>query len=179
MNNRAVHLSVRCLVVGAAVAGIYLGVRSGPTWANEASAGPPAAAAATEAAPRKSERASDKATAAAPAAPRAGSARREARRAPGADSDMYRCHPNEDIACTVVRETPEGMTIVTMRPGGATAIPASWSVVSGTPPGANAYPGGIIYVVPQPPTGPPRFDATARSDRDATLVTANDAPILD
>ena len=66
-----------------------------------------------------------------------------------------------------------------MRPSRATAEPPSWSVVSGTPPGASAYPGGIIYVVPQSPTGPARFEALSPANREVTLVTANDAPILD
>ena len=108
---------------------------------------------------------------------RASVPRREPRRAATADNDVYGCHPNEDLACTVVRETAAGMTIVTMRPGGAGSPPASWSVVSGTPAGASAYPGGIIYVVPTVPTRPPRFEPGA-GQRDGFL-TANDAPILD
>jgi len=87
--------------------------------------------------------------------------------------DPYRCHPMEDIACTVVRETPQGTVIVTMRPAGAAAKPAVWSVVSGTPPGPVGVTalGGTIYVVPTV-SPEPRADLQHPGP-------ANGAPILD
>jgi hypothetical protein len=88
--------------------------------------------------------------------------------------DPYRCHPTEDIACTVVRETPQGTVIVTMRPAGAAAKPAAiWSVVSGSPPGPAGVTalGGTIYVVPTS-SPEPRADLSHPGP-------ANGAPILD
>src|SRR4051794_4108136 len=54
----------------------------------------------------------------------------------GPPDDTGRCHPQEDIACTVVRETARGTVIVTVRSfgGSATAPSPSWTVISGAPP---------------------------------------------
>jgi hypothetical protein len=87
--------------------------------------------------------------------------------------DPYRCRPSEDIACTVVRETPSGIVIMTMRSPGAAARPVVWSVVSGRPPGAPDLEGGTVYVVP---TSPPYPEARATLP---PLGPANGAPILD
>jgi len=127
--------------------------------APQASSGPPVSSL------PKDPKASPPAVAAKPAAAR----ERVARPAP----DPYRCHPTEDIACTVVRETPQGTVIVTMRPAGAVTKPAVWSVVSGTPPGPAGVTalGGTIYVVPTS-SPEPRADFTHPGP-------ANGAPILD
>jgi hypothetical protein len=192
LNNRIVRLFAgggARTALGAAVivAGVAAGLGGLPglARASDRNVGP---AAVTDTTPKKTDKgaasttasgaAAATSTSASPAGAHAGPPRREARRPATADNDAYRCHPNEDIACTVVRETATGMTIMTMRPGGGIAPPSSWSVVSGTPPGASAYPGGIIYVVPTTPTGAPRFEA-GTGERDGMLATANDAPILD
>jgi hypothetical protein len=187
-HNRVVRLSSAGVVVSGAVIVFCLGVLRAPGHAAESgAAAPPASGAASAAAsattrpPGELGKKTDK-PAAIPAAARvaADPARREPRRAAAQDSDPYRCHPNEDIACTVVRETAQGMTIVTLRPG-RPAMPmsaASWSVVGGAPPGGTAYPGGIIYVVPTAPIVPPQFQALAQTQEPA-FTTANYAPILE
>lgn len=107
----------------------------------------------------------------------AGPGWRDAHRGVDADGDAYRCHPNEDIACTVVRETARGVTVTTMRPGRSPSQAASWSVVRGAPPGAVAYPGGIIYVVPTTSPAPSAFQGLAETIESA--YTANNSPILE
>jgi hypothetical protein len=190
-HNRVVRLSSAGVVVSGAVIVFCLGVlRAAGHAAEPGVAAPPAsgASSATVSAParlppelpKKTDK-TDK-SAAIPAAARAAAdpARREPRRAAAQDNDPYRCHPNEDIACTVVRETAQGMTIVTVRPG-RPAMPmsaASWSVVGAAPPGGTAYPGGIIYVVPTVQTVPPQFQALAQTQEPA-FSTANYAPILE
>jgi hypothetical protein len=67
---------------------------------------------------------------------------------PAEADDPYRCHPSEDISCTVVRETAQGTLIVTMRPKGQSALTPAWMVVSGAPPSPGPHPAGTIYVVP-------------------------------
>jgi hypothetical protein len=186
-HNRVVRLSSVGVVVRGAVIVFCLGVLSAPGHAAESGVAPPPASGAASAAasaparppaelPKKTDR-----PVAIPARVAADPARREPRRAAAVqDSDPYRCHPNEDIACTVVRETAQGMTIVTLRPG-RPAMPmsaASWSVVGAAPPGGTAYPGGIIYVVPTVPTVPPQFQALAQTQEPA-FTTANYAPILE
>jgi hypothetical protein len=95
------------------------------------------------------------------------------RPAPEPAPDPYRCHPAEDISCTVVRETPLGTVIVTLRPSGTVAKPAAWSVVSGAPPGpaGAAAIGGTIYVVPASSADPRILPPLPGP--------ANGAPILD
>jgi hypothetical protein len=88
--------------------------------------------------------------------------------------DPYRCHPKEDIACTVVRETARGMVIVTLRPSAAKSRPAAWSVVSGPPPGIPEAAGGTVYVVPTI-----QWPSEARTSQQPIVATANGAPILD
>jgi len=92
---------------------------------------------------------------------------------PAATDDPYRCHPSEDVACTVVRETSQGTVIVTVRPRGRSALTPAWMVVSGTPPSPGPHPGGTVYVVP---------NTTADAEptpHQAALVSSNGAPILD
>jgi hypothetical protein len=102
----------------------------------------------------------------------------EAKRAPAAATtttattttaaaDPYRCHPYEDLACTVVRETVHGLVIATVRSAPEEA--SSWTIVSAAPPGTFAAPGGTVYIVPtatrtaavsspRPPNGAPIID---------------------
>jgi hypothetical protein len=186
-HNRVVRLSSASVVVSGAVIVFCLGVLRAPGHASEPGAGPsPASGAAsppafTPARPaaEPSKKIDKPAAIPGPAHVVADPARREPRRAPAQDNDPYRCHPNEDIACTVVRETAQGLTIITLRPG-RPATPmsaASWSVVGSAPPGGTAYPGGIIYVVPTVPTAPPQFQALAQTQE--LFTTANYAPILE
>jgi len=189
MHNRFVRLSsasASAAMIGGAAIVICLGVLNRPGHAGEPSAGaartvfapapaaPPLARAPADAPIKKTDKL---AATTGPARLGGDPARREPRRANPGDSDAYRCHPNEDIACTVVRETAQGMTIVTMRPGGQASSAASWSVVSGTPAGATAFPGGIIYVVPTVSPAPPQFQAMAQTQE--PTYTANNAPILE
>ena len=104
-------------------------------------------------------------------------AHRDARHGGVADADAYRCHPSEDIACTVVRETAHGVTVMTMRAGRSPSQAAAWSVVRGAPPGAVAYPGGIIYVVPTTPPASSEYQALAQTPE--FVYTANNSPILE
>jgi hypothetical protein len=92
---------------------------------------------------------------------------------PAAAEDAYRCHPNEDIACTVVRETAAGTMIVTYRPAARSATTPAWMIVSGPPPSAGPQPGGTIYVVPTSTREP------APLPQQAALMYVNGAPILD
>jgi len=87
--------------------------------------------------------------------------------------DPYRCHPSEDISCTVVRETAQGTLIVTVRPGGRSALTPAWMVISGTPPTPGPHPGGTVYVVPNTSA-----DAEPMPHQ-AALMPANGAPILE
>jgi hypothetical protein len=83
------------------------------------------------------------------------------------DPDPYRCHPNEDIACTVVRETLQGLVIATFR--GRPEEAGTWTVVSSPPPGAPYTPGGTVYVVPSIP----------RTAAAQPPLPPNGAPIID
>jgi hypothetical protein len=94
--------------------------------------------------------------------------RRPPARLASAGGDQYRCHPDEDIACTIVRETSRGLVISTVRP---IRTQGSWSVVSGVPAGSEMVTGGTIYVVPSA--------AAVTRDRDESITYPNGAPILD
>jgi hypothetical protein len=87
------------------------------------------------------------------------------------DSDLYACHPKQDLACTIVHETANGVVVVTFRPSGAKNARV-WSVVNaGAAPAADAA-GGTIYIVPK--------DEPARSDNGLPIqLSSNDSPILD
>jgi hypothetical protein len=92
----------------------------------------------------------------------------------GQAADSYACHPTEDVACTIVRETADGTVIVTMHPAGTMAPVPTWSVVSGSPPGGSRA-GGTIYVVPA-------VNAVTEASigiGQPLMVTANGAPILE
>lgn len=92
---------------------------------------------------------------------------------PTAAEDPYRCHPTEDVSCTVVRETLQGTLIVTMRPGSHSDYAPAWMVISGAPPSPGPHPGGTVYVVP---------NTTADAEpmpHQAVLLPANGAPILE
>jgi hypothetical protein len=78
----------------------------------------------------------------------------------------YGCRPAEDISCTIVRETADGVVIVTQRPPGSSVPAPAWSVVSGPPPDGAQHAGGTIYVVPATKSAP-------------TEVASITAPILD
>ena len=100
-----------------------------------------------------------------------------------------RCRPDEDIACTVVRETAQGVLIVTYRAsaraaGASASERKTWAVVSGAPAGASSATAGTVYVVPSLPqnqvaaTSP----ATGLAPGHASAVTValpNGAPILE
>jgi len=91
---------------------------------------------------------------------------------PAPADDPYRCHPSQDVSCTVVRETSQGTLIVTMRPKGQSGRAPAWIVVSGAPPSGGPHRGGTVYVVPS--------DADAEPmTRQAALMPPNGAPILD
>jgi hypothetical protein len=94
--------------------------------------------------------------------------------APPATDDPYRCHPSEDIACTIVRETLSGTLIVTLRPVSPRAAAPAWTVVSGAPPTPGPHPGGTVYVVPN--VAP---SETASWPHQVALMPANGAPILE
>ena len=91
-----------------------------------------------------------------------------------ADDDPYRCHPSEDVACTIVRETAHGTLIVTMRPAGPAAPTPAWMVISGTPPTIGPHPGGTVYVVPSA-----TFADPPSPGHQVALMPANGAPILE
>jgi hypothetical protein len=93
--------------------------------------------------------------------------------APPAADDAYRCHPSDDIACTVVRETAEGLVIATLRGPGAHTDPPNWSVVSGVPPAPVNGARGTVYVVPTATFTP------AYHGGSMPLPLPNGAPILD
>jgi hypothetical protein len=105
-----------------------------------------------------------------PAAPRAETAKKVPPRAPATDDrNPYACHPKQDLACTVVHETAQGIVVVTFRPSGVKE-PHVWSVVNA--PGA-ASAGGTIYIVPG-------ADAQPVSELRAPVrVSANFSPIID
>lgn len=109
--------------------------------------------AATEAPPMPSETAKPAGKAAAPSEKRASDARtpKKVSGAAAEEDAAYRCRPDEDIACTVVRETAQGVLIVTFRPAGTAQERKTWAVVSGTPTGVQAAGGGTVYVVPSLP----------------------------
>ncbi|HVY37401.1 MAG TPA: hypothetical protein VHM31_05680 [Polyangia bacterium] len=92
---------------------------------------------------------------------------------PLAADDAYRCHPSEDISCTVIRETAGGTMIVTLRPAGQSAVSPAWIVVSGAPPSPGPHPPGTIWVVPSS-TG-----QAEPSPQGQALNDVNGAPILD
>jgi hypothetical protein len=104
----------------------------------------------------------------------------DARPAAGSDLDApERCRPEQDIACTIVRETRRGVVVVTFRPAAAGLERAAWSVISGAPAGGSAggTPGGTIYVVPalaQNQTPPPSPNSLALN-----IPLPNGAPIID
>jgi len=104
-----------------------------------------------------------------------------------------RCRPDEDIACTVVRETAQGVLIVTYRAaastaGGAASERKTWAIVSGTPAGASSASAGTVYVVPSLPQN--QVAATGHSPGHSpglppglppavTVALPNGAPILE
>ncbi|HVT06126.1 MAG TPA: hypothetical protein VHO67_01650 [Polyangia bacterium] len=92
---------------------------------------------------------------------------------PLAAEDAYRCHPSEDISCTVIRETAGGTMIVTFRPAGQSAVSPAWMVVSGAPPSPGPHPPGTIWVVPS------STDQAKPSAQEQALNSPNGAPILD
>ena len=89
------------------------------------------------------------------------------------DEDASRCHPSEDISCTVIRETAAGTMIVTFRPAAQSAVSPAWIVVSGAPPSAGPHPPGTIWVVPSS-TG-----QAEPSPQEQVVNYVNGAPILD
>jgi hypothetical protein len=93
--------------------------------------------------------------------------------APPATDDPYRCHPSADIACTVVRETADGLVIATLRGPGVREDAPNWSVVSGAPPAPATTARGTVYVVPTATFTP------AYHDGPLPMPLANGAPILD
>jgi hypothetical protein len=101
-------------------------------------------------------------TAAQPVAPR-----------PVAADDPYRCHPSEDISCTVVRETTQGTLIVTRRPPRRSGRAPAWIVINAAPPSPGPHPGGTVYVVPN---ATPDVESVPHQ---VAWTTPNGAPIID
>ncbi|HEY2730995.1 MAG TPA: hypothetical protein VGK52_13720 [Polyangia bacterium] len=129
----------------------------GPQAAARADESPPAAPPARAAAPRAAEL--KHAPPAPPAAPRP--RRAETRTVDG-------CHPGEDLACTVIHETADGVIVMTFRPTNAKNAP-NWSVVNEPAEGNAGSSGGTIYIVPS---------GGSRQLSSVTLST-NGAPIID
>ena len=87
------------------------------------------------------------------------------------DQSLYACHPKEDLSCTVIHETPQGIVVVTFRPTGAKEK-REWSVVN-APAEASAGPsaGGTIYVVPgAAPTATVAQPTTRSSDNNTPII---------
>lgn len=92
--------------------------------------------------------------------------------APTPTPDPYRCHPSQDISCTVVRETADGTLIITLRRRGPGARTPAWTVINGAPPSPPQVAGGTVYVVPN------STPEASSVNRQASL-SPNGAPILD
>jgi hypothetical protein len=104
------------------------------------------------------------------AAPRAAAIKHAPPPARARDADassLYGCSPGQDLACTVIHETAQGIVVVTFRPTNVKNAP-NWSVVN-APAETNAgSSGGTIYIVP----------GSSRQLSAVTLST-NGAPIID
>lgn len=109
-------------------------------------------------------------------------------RGDGGDN-LYRCHLDEDSACTIVRQTGRNLVVVTYRPVGAAPDAGPiWSVVITDAAGATQTPRpGTVTIVPvdapsaaraAPPvsTTPPPF---ASSPPPVGPALPNSAPIIE
>ncbi|HEX3695190.1 MAG TPA: hypothetical protein VH374_07355 [Polyangia bacterium] len=118
-----------------------------------------------------------------------GLARRSAEARGDATDALYRCHLDEDTACTIVRQTAQGVVILTYRPPGIASSTSSWSVVINEPTGASQIvrPGTVTIVPPEgaakstgdaltSPTAPPPFSTSSKA---ASAAIPNGAPIID
>ena len=85
---------------------------------------------------------------------------------------LYGCHPGEDLACTVIHETAEGVVVVTFRPTG-TKDARVWSVVNAPAESNAGSSGGTIYIVPG---GSARQVSEVQP---AVMLSTNGAPIID
>jgi hypothetical protein len=93
----------------------------------------------------------------------------------GGDEDLYRCHLDEDTACTVVRQTPQGVVVLSYRSAVAGDKPEGWSVVIGNGMvGSRAAPPGTVMIVPATPAVP-----MASSGARSSSPAPNGAPILE
>jgi hypothetical protein len=86
-------------------------------------------------------------------------------------ASLYACHPHDDLSCTVIHETAQGIVVVTFRPTGAKETRV-WSVVNAPAEPGSASAGGTIYVVPG--ASRPVSDV-----QPPTQFSDNSAPILD
>ncbi|HEY2902617.1 MAG TPA: hypothetical protein VGL59_18675 [Polyangia bacterium] len=118
-----------------------------------------------------------------------GLARRSAEARGDATDALYRCHLDEDTACTIVRQTARGVVVLTYRPPGVVPSSSSWSVVINEPTGASqtVRPGTVTIVPPDgaakatgdalsSPTAPPPFALPTKA---ASAAIPNGAPIID
>jgi hypothetical protein len=107
------------------------------------------------------------------AAPKAAIKHSPPARAHGATADdqsLYACHPKEDLSCTVIHETPQGIVVVTFRPSGAKEK-REWSVVNAPAEGSGSSTGGTIYVVPgSAPTATVAQPTAHSSDSSAPIL---------
>jgi hypothetical protein len=94
-----------------------------------------------------------------------------AHEASAGDQSLYACHPKEDLSCTVIHETTQGIVVVTFRPTGAKEK-REWSVVNAPAEASESSTGGTIYVVPG--SAP-----TATVAQPTTRFSENNTPILD
>lgn len=82
--------------------------------------------------------------------------------------DSPRCQPREDLACTVIRETRDGLVLVTKVYRPDDRVPPAWSLTFGPP--APATP-----LTPPPiAQGPVQCNPPSQG-----ILTANGAPVLD
>ena len=99
-------------------------------------------------------------------------------RGDGSDN-LYRCHVEEDSACTIVRQTGRGLVVVSYRPqGGVVDAGQGWSVIvtDGAGVSQTVQP-GTVTIVPRNrgPTGAAGAGASA-SDNGATSPPPWPAP---
>jgi hypothetical protein len=116
--------------------------------------------------------------------------RRRSAEARGDNGDLYRCHVEEDSACTIVRQTPRGLVVVSYRPQAAAVNTGEgWSVLVTDAAGVTeSVRPGTVTIVPAGPRGqgaaspgertsPPPFPALPPTFGRSGL--ANSAPIIE
>ena len=111
------------------------------------------------------------------------STRRPAQARGEAADTMYRCHPDEDMACTIVRQTGRALIVLTYRPSGA-EIGQPWSVMINDPGGASQIvrPGTVTIVPNEVAQGKTLVDCAPPMPLPAPAgggPLPNGAPIID